>query len=201
MCKQKKRPPKPLNETRMKDLALFYVARFSTSASKLERYLLRKLREREWEGDAPADPSALVRSFVKLGYIDDEHFARSKSNSLTRRGYGPRRVSEALGHDGIDQQIRDDVRPNEARQRHSALAMAKKRRFGPFSREILERGDDYDVDDPPPIDRAKREKHIAAMLRAGHMLDNVRQVLNAANEEAALEWAHELDEEWPDDDI
>lgn len=185
----------------MKDLALAYVARFSTSASKLERYLLRKLRERGWDGDEPADPGALIRQFAAMGYIDDEVFARAKSNSLTRRGYGPRRVKEALGHDGIDEDIRNAVRPNEARQRHSALAMAKKRRFGPFSREILERGDDYDFDDPPPIDRAIREKQIAAMLRAGHMLDNVRQILDAAHEKAALEWAHELDEEWPADDI
>lgn len=190
MCKQKKRPPKPLDKAQLEALALFYVARYATSTAKLERYLLRKVRERGWEDEAPVDTAAMVARYVEKGYVDDQAFARSKSNSLTRRGYGPRRVSQALGADGIDEHIREDVRPNEARQRHAALAMAKKRRFGPFRKDL-----DQD------LERATREKQIAAMLRAGHMLDNVRQILDAAHQDAALEWAHEMDEEWPTDDV
>lgn len=189
MCKQKKRTPKPLDKAKIEALALFYVARYATSTAKLERYLLRKIRERGWEDDEPVDIAAMIERYVEKGYVDDQAFARSKSNSLTRRGYGPRRVSQALGADGIDEHIREDVSPNEARQRHSALSMAKKRRFGPFRKHMGEE-----------LDRATLDKQIAAMLRAGHIFDTVLQILNAATQDAAMEWAHELDEEWPSDD-
>ena len=57
---ERRRQPKPLDRARLDELALAYVARFATSAGKLERYLLRKIRERGWEGDSPADPAAIV---------------------------------------------------------------------------------------------------------------------------------------------
>lgn len=46
-----KRIPKPLDSVRLEELALAYVARFATSAAKLEDYLRRKLRERGWDGE------------------------------------------------------------------------------------------------------------------------------------------------------
>ena len=61
------------------------------------------------------------------------------------------------------------------------MAMARKRRFGPFG--------------PPTADRALREKQLSAMLRAGHPLDSARNLLNASSVEAAEQWAAEPDEE------
>jgi regulatory protein len=57
---RRKRPPKPLDSARLEELALAYVARFSTTAAKLERYLRRKLRERGWEGEGEPRLAALV---------------------------------------------------------------------------------------------------------------------------------------------
>src|SRR5688572_29571283 len=106
-----RREPKPLDAARLDELALTYVARFATSAAKLERYLKRKLRERGWDGEREPDLPALVGRYVELGYVDDETFARAKTGSLLRRGYGARRVREALGAAGIDEAIREEVRP------------------------------------------------------------------------------------------
>lgn len=185
-CKQQKRPKKPLNAEKMRELALSYVARYATSSAKLERYLARKLRERGWaeEEDAPDIPN-IVERYVELGYIDDEAFARNKSGSLLRRGYGTRRVDQALGQDGISSDIREEVRAGEAEQRHAAFALAKKRRFGPFAME-----------EP---DQPRREKQISAMLRAGHSLDSAREMVNASSQDAALDWAHEMDEDADDE--
>jgi len=170
----------------LRDLALSYVARYATSAAKLERYLLRKLRELGWAETSPApDVPALVARYVELGYIDDEGFARAKSGSLLRRGYGIRRVNDALSQDGIASFVREEVAPAEAQQRHAVLTLAKKRRFGPFGAE--------------PLERDKREKQLAAMLRAGHSLDFAREMVDAPSEEAAEEWAHELDEDRGDE--
>lgn len=175
-----RRAPKPLDAARLDELALAYVARFATSAAKLERYLKRKLRERGWEGEREPELAALVGRYVELGYVDDAAFARARTGSLLRRGYGPRRVGEALREAGIDEVIRAEVRPGEGAERRAALAMARKRGFGPFGRET--------------IDRERRQKQIAAMLRAGHPLDSAREMVDAASEMAAEQWAAELDE-------
>ena len=57
------------------------------------------------------------------------------------------------------------------------MVMARKRGFGPFA---LKR--------PDP---ARREKQLAAMLRAGHLLDTARHLLDAGSEAEALEWVDE----------
>lgn len=173
--RSERRPSRPLDPVRLEEMALAYVARFATSAAKLEGYLARKLRERGWEGDGPAPVSALVERFVRNGYVDDLAYARMKSASLLRRGYGERRVGQALHAAGIGEEVRGEVRAGEAALRRAALAMAQKRGFGPFGRG-----------EP---DRAVREKQIAAMLRAGHRLDSARELVNAASQDAALDWA------------
>ena len=170
-----KRVPKPLDAARLEELALAYVARFATSRAKLEAYLVHKLRERGWEGEGEVPIAALAERFVAAGYVDDAAFARAKSGSLLRSGYGQRRVTEALGAAGIGEDIRAEVRAGEGAKRQAALTMARKRRLGPFG--------------PPPADRAAREKQIGAMLRAGHGLDSARELVNAATVEAAEEWA------------
>lgn len=192
---KRRRPAPPLNKARLEEMALGYVARFSTSAAKLERYLARKLRERGWDeeeggddGGRP-DPGAIAARYVDMGYIDDEAYARARSSSLLRRGYGARRVEQTLWQDGIEENLRSDMTPGEAAARHAALRMAQKRRFGPFGAKSADHAADGAAHEK------QREKQIAAMLRAGHSLDMARQMVNAASERAALEWAREYDNE------
>ncbi len=176
-----RRGGKPLDSARLEELALTYVARFATSSARLERYLRRKLRERGWAGEGEPELAALVARFVDSGYVDDEAYARARSGGLLRRGYGQRRVAQALGEAGIDEALRDRVRPDEAELRRAALTLARKRRFGPFG--------------PAAPDRATREKQIAAMLRAGHRLDSAREMVDAGSVEAAERWADPGDDE------
>ena len=172
--------PRPLDKAMLDELALAYVARFATSAGKLAAYLRRKLRERGWEGEGEPDPAAIVARFVALGYIDDAGYARAKSGSLLRRGYGERRVAQALTAAGIGEEDRDEARASEREQRRAALIMARKRRFGPFGQ--------------PVSDPAQREKQVAALLRAGHPLASARVLVNAESIEVAENWADEGDD-------
>ncbi len=173
--------PKPLNAAKLQDLALHYVARFACSAAKLDTYLRRKLRERGWEGENDPPVAALVERFVDAGYVDDLSYARTKSGSLLRRGYGQRRVNQALSAAGIAEDVREEVCPGEAKQREAALTYARKKRLGPFS--------------PEPADRALRQKQFAAMLRAGHGMDAARILTEAQTIEAAESWAEEEQED------
>ena len=79
-------------------------------------------------------------------------------------------------------EVREKVRASQGAERRAALLLARKRGFGPFGLE--------------PLDRPRREKQIAAMLRAGHPLDSARELVDAASVEAAEDWAAAgLDEE------
>lgn len=178
---QPRRIPRPLDRAQLDELALAYVARFATSAAKLEAYLRRKLRERGWQEEGEPPLGAVVERVVAAGYVDDAIYARIKTGSLLRRGYGQRRVDQALGAAGIGETVREETRAAPGAQRRAALALARKRGFGPFGRT-----------EP---DRPAREKQLAAMLRAGHPLDSARELVNAINQEAAEQWAAELDEE------
>lgn len=183
-----RRPPVPLDAQRLEELALAYVARFATSAGRLASYCRRKLRERGHagadEGLQAPDVDALVSRFVAKGYVDDAGLARAKSGTLLRRGYGARRVDQALRADAIEETLRQELAPGEAEQREAAAAYARRRRLGPYSRAPLD-----------SADRAAREKQLAALLRAGHDPRHARHVLAAASPAEVDEWVEEAREE------
>lgn len=181
-------PPPSLDGARLEELALAYVARFATSAGRLAAYCRRKLRERGHAGaeeGAPApDVAALVERFVAKGFVDDEGFARAKSGSLLRRGYGSRRVDQALRADGIGEGLREATAPGTAARREAAAAYARRRRFGPYARAGA-----------TTSDPRAREKQLAALLRAGHDAGDARRVLAAAGEAEVEDWIAEAREE------
>ena len=129
-----------------------------------------------------------LRSERRLGYIDDDAYARGKSRDLTARGYGARRVEQALWAAGVEEQVRSDNAPGEAESRRAAVLLAKKRRFGPF-------GIRPDEDAPVEERRKLREKQVAAMLRAGHLYDHVRFILDASAEDEIEEWLEEAEDD------
>jgi regulatory protein len=165
-----KRPRPPLDPEGLERLGLFYAGRYATTRAKLAQYLRRKLEDRGWSG--PGEPSVerLVERFAELGYVDDRSFASARTASLLRRGYGERRVRQALRGAGIaeaDCAEAADISGEEALA--AAHRFARRRRLGPYAGTVP--------------DRAARDKAAAAMLRAGHRLDLVRQVLAADPED------------------
>jgi regulatory protein len=179
----------PLDEAALRDLALSYAARFASTGARLEAYLARKLRERGVAEDAdgrtaPVDIPALVARLVELGYVDDAAYARMRARDLGARGYGARRVEQALWAAGVNEGIRADTAPGEAARRRAAVLMAQKRRIGPF-------GNGRDDGSDPLAARKANEKAVAAMLRAGHDYEHVRFILAATDMAAIDEWLDE----------
>lgn len=129
---------------------------------------------------SPPDIDALVARFVEKGFVDDAGFARTKAGGLARRGYGARRIGEALRGDGIAEELRAEVMPDEEGLREAAAAYARRRRFGPYARDRL-----------APGEFAAREKHLAALMRAGHDRARARAVLDAPSEQAVEDWIAE----------
>lgn len=164
-----KKPRPPLDGETLERLALHYAGRYATTRAKLRAYLMRKLRERGWEGQEAADHAAarIVERFEDLGYVNDGAFAEARAASLGRRGYGERRVAEALNAAGIEEEdaglARELARENAWA---AALRFAKRRRVGPYATETL--------------DRDQKQKAFAAMIRAGHPADIARRLLEIA---------------------
>ena len=159
---------KALDRNGLQELALRYVSRYATTRHKLRSYLFRKLRERDWSGDQSesAENSAspeniveeMVERFVELGYIDDALFAKNRAAGLISRGYGKRRVAQALYQAGI--QEGDDHQAldlSDARQWEAARTYARKKSIGPFA--------------SVRADQDKCHKQLQAFLRAGHAFD------------------------------
>ena len=152
---------------KLRDLALHYVGRYATSRKKLSDYLRRKLRERGWEGNAPADIDGLIGDFVRLGYIDDAAFAAARARTLAARGLGQRRVNEDLRAKGISEIDANDARDESAAQKwQSAERFAQRTRIGPFAIEAAS--------------EEQKRKQFAAFLRAGHDFETARKFVNAS---------------------
>ena len=163
----KRKPRPPLDGEALERLALFYAGRYATTRAKLRAYLARKVAERGWSGDGEAPVEALAERLAGLGYVDDKAFAANRAASLGRRGYGERRVADALRAAGIGEEDGAEAR-EYARDGawQAALRYAERRRIGPFAAS--------------EGDRPGREKAMAAMLRAGHPLDIVRRLVHAS---------------------
>ena len=163
---KRRRTASPLNETKLQELALAYVGRYATSRAKLGSYLTRKIRERGWDGAGEPRIQALCERLAGLGYVDDRAYALAKSQALTGRGYGKRRLEDKLRQAGIDEEDGRPAREHaEEEALSAALRFAERRKLGPFAMA-------------KPADPKEREKRIAAMVRAGHPFRLARAIVD-----------------------
>jgi regulatory protein len=165
--KDPSRPRPPLDSAGLDRLAIGYVGRYATSRTKLRDYLRRKLRERGWDGEGDPPIDALVSRFSDLGYVDDRALAESRGRALTARGYGARRLGQALGALGIDEGDAETARGQALEVAwQTALRFAERRRLGPFAAQAP--------------DEAGRRRAFGAMVRAGHEPNHIRKILSCS---------------------
>lgn len=166
---RKLRARSPLTIDSLRGLALRYVERYATTQLKLRRYLQRKVEELGWDGSGEPPIDTIVARMAELKYVDDRVFGEMRARGLERRGYGPRRVRDALAVAGLDCELRDEL-SDDVDAHEAAIAYARRRRFGPFAAGTVS----------PEL----RQKHFAAMMRAGHAPNIVKLILDAPSEDA-----------------
>jgi regulatory protein len=165
-----KTPPPPLNNERLRGLALHYVGKYATTRAKLANYLQRKINERGWDDASGPETEALIERLCELGYINDAQFAEARSRALVRRGFGRRRLDDDLRSAGIDVQDAQLAREfAELSDFESAENFARRKRIGPFANE--------------PATPERKHKQLQAFLRAGHSFDLAKRFVNAEPEE------------------
>ncbi|MEO8723188.1 MAG: RecX family transcriptional regulator [Sphingobium sp.] len=162
---RKARPP--LDDDRLRELALRYVGRFATTRARLLTYLARKVRERGWSSEEPPAFEVLADRLVELGYINDASYAVMKGAAMARRGLGPRRIRAGLQADGVGETERAEADEQAlAAKWDAANALARRKRIGPYA---LVRADP-----------ATYQRQIAAFVRAGHDFSTARRWVEAA---------------------
>ncbi len=180
------RAPKPVKRVTPQHLehaALRYLERFASSTANLRAVLMRRVqRSAQAHGDDPAEGArwvdALIERYVRANLLNDDTYARMRTESLLRRGASTRMIAQKLAAKGIDRdrtdrtldELREDVGGNlDVR---AALALAKRRRLGVYR--------------APEARAAHRDKDMAALGRAGFGYEIARRVVDAEDPDELL---------------
>ena len=175
--RQKKRAPRKATPKYLENAALYYLSRYATSAENLRRVMMLKvMRSARHHGTNPEDGAALIEAmigrFLGSGLLDDGAYARARAQSLHRRGNSARVIRGKLKQKGVDDDIiaaaldarSEDTEDGEDPELTAAVTLAKRRRLGPFAAQ--------------KPSQEKREKHLAALARAGFSYDVARRVID-----------------------
>lgn len=192
-----KGPGPPPTRASLHEAALAYLARGAATADSVTKTLHRRIanwarrsaragRDREMlEHDVDA-ARALVPEIVgrlgEVGLVNDAAFAETRARRLERSGRSRRAISAHLIQKGVDAAVVREALPHDAgAELAAALAFARKRRMGPFSR-----------DEPDPRDRELHRKALGVMARAGFGFDVCERALRM-DRDAAEERIRERD--------
>jgi regulatory protein len=174
------RPPGPPPDAGdLHDAALNYLARYAATEAALRRVLERRVerwaRRAAMDGDAEtvaAQAAAacavvpdVVHRLAAAGAVNDAAYAESRARSLVRAGRSRRAVALHLAAKGVDPATAQLALPEDnTSELAAALALARKRRIGPFRRGAAP-------------DEAGRRRELAVLARAGFPQSVARQAL------------------------
>jgi len=169
--------------------ALHYLERFASSSANLRRLLMRRvLASAQEHGTDPEEGrewiEALIERYQRQGLLNDALYAEMKASGLQRRGGSTRTIRQKLMAKGLDgTQVDEALAGLEGAETGeadlaAAIAYARRRRLGGFRPDRDGTGDDR---------RARRDKDIAAMARAGFDLDTARRVIDAEDAESLMD--------------
>ncbi len=160
-----------LSEESLKEAALRYLERYSTSAARLRSVLVRRVRRRSADDQARATAleaiDRIVVRFAEVGLLDDRAYAERRAETMHRQGKSLRAVQADLIAKGVSRAVGSEVLKAFAEKLgdpdlSAAIAYARKRRLGPF------RLDDWD---------AHRRQDAGKLLRRGFDWDVVERVM------------------------
>lgn len=172
---KKRRLPKKITERRLHNIALAYLDRYETSEagfrSMLERRVFKSARvhDEDPESFRPLI-EAEVKKAVEAGFINNARFATNQVHQQRGRGASSRAivarlkakgVEEALIHDALDEDERDDAA--------AAKRYARRRRLGPY--RLRDRAE-------------RRDRDLAALCRAGFSFGLAADIIDGEADDA-----------------
>ena len=181
---KKIKPPRKMSETRLANIALHYLERYSSSAENLRRVLERRAIKSARTHPEPDMQTikewidALIKRYVEVGLLNDTAYAETKTRSGIERGEAPRVIAMKLAQKGVDKDISESVLEGLAEdfpmpELQAALNMIRKKRIGP-----------YRTDNEKHME--KRENDLAQLARAGFSYDTAKRMIDADNIEELI---------------
>jgi regulatory protein len=158
--------------------ALHYLERYAAPRAGVKAVLQRSVMRAQRRGDSipqavPEWIEAALDKLERAGYLSDKSFAETKLVSLRRAGTSSQKIRQKLAVKGVTVDVVADVlEHDESDDRQAAVAFARRRRLGPYADEKKR--------------AALKDKHIAALARAGFSLTIARWVVNAVDAEALV---------------
>lgn len=188
--------PVPPTAALLHESAIGYLAARSASVAQLTRSLVRKVdawaRRADRAGVDAEEITAsreqcqsaivvLVARLKESGLLNDALYAKQRAASLTRSGKSRRAVAFDLRRKGIAESTAREVTPHDAdTELGAAIALARKKRIGPFARTVPEDRD---------AKRALERKWLGAFARGGYSFGTAQKVLRL-DRDAAEELLH-----------
>ncbi len=157
--------------------ALDYLRRFDVPERKLRDHLRAKVRRSaEAHGDDVTalldEVEAVMARLLARRFVDDGRHAEARATALLARGVPPLAVRTRLRNAGVAASSIEaaiaawrDAHPEEQPDVEAAWAYARRRGLGPY--RFTDRAE-------------RRDKDLAAMMRAGHAMRVARAVIDAA---------------------
>ncbi|WP_339856435.1 RecX family transcriptional regulator [uncultured Nisaea sp.] len=177
--RREKKPPKPITESYLRNVALWYMERYASSSANLKAVLMRRVRlSSAYHGSDPAEGAgmveAVVQRYTEAGILNDRLFAETRVRSLVSRGTSTKMIRRKLmekgvSSDDIDAAL-DEVLDQENGELTSAARYARRRRIGPY--RLPEKRED------------NRDRDMAALARQGFGFGIAAKVVDAESPEA-----------------
>lgn len=175
--------------SRLKNMSINYLGRYSSSSKNLKKYLTRKVKEYNKE-ELLENPERMemfleaieeaIAFLEKLGYLNDPLYAKTQLRSLVNKGKSTKLIKLKLQEKGLEKEDISEVISNHDKSQielYGALKLLKKKSFGAYRRIK------YDEDNQEIIDDKKKEKEYASMFRNGFSYDTINEVMKMDKEE------------------
>lgn len=157
--------------SRLKNIALYYLQRFDSSADNLRQVLNRRVFDYARENpefdrqEAAAWIEEIITDFERYGYLDDARYAETKIASYLAAGKPERYIRQKMKQKGVgDAVVERILSAAEIDETGAAENFARKKKIGPFRKSWEEQN-------------ACRQKDLATMVRAGFDYEIAKKVI------------------------
>jgi len=165
----------------IQNMAARYLNRYAPTISHFRSVLQRKVRRITQKPDELQAAFALIEAeiqrCIKINILNDQHIAEAWARRCHIRGLSALAIRQKLRQKGIADTLIDSTLNHLIAEKglfQAAFNYAKRRRLGPFQTS--------------PERRANRkQKDLAAMMRAGHSYDICKAIIHAESPEAAIQ--------------
>lgn len=182
-----------LSENYFFNSALYYLQRYASTEANLHRILNGKVLRAKQKGavippEYPQWIDQAVEKCVKLGYINDRHYAESKITSMRREGRSMRFIQQSLYQKGIKRELLGDLLQEMQSQKTSDETGAESEDETGADPELLaalrtiKRRSLMRADRLAQMDQDTRrdhyQKNLARLIRAGFSLQIAKEALD-----------------------